>query len=298
MKSVLIKDMKRQILDENRLPYDPQIAAAMNAVEQAILSNLYGQQEPIAWVHPDDPTRSITHHQKLGAIKDGGAIEKTMRVFSVPAYARPIPAIEQEPVAVVGSGFQLMYRGGAAISEIEGLKVGMMLYANPYVTPASDKPACVSENRGGDTQKSKRHNWDDAGERCLDCGDKDWFAGLKCSGKSSSPTKGMSLGERISHVGGRENKNGYIEFGSVMAVHALISHLIRDKCGNCQGILDSSNHIADASKMVDSDHIADMRKMVFDPEPKPKYEELIVKCEEPTTPPPRDTNNPARDKMK
>lgn len=43
-----------------------------------------------------------------------------------------------------------------------------------------------------------------------------------------SPTKCMTLGERIKHVGGRENEAGYIEFGSVMAVHALINHVLRD----------------------------------------------------------------------
>ena len=42
-----------------------------------------------------------------------------------------------------------------------------------------------------------------------------------------SPTKGMNLGERIAHAGGRENEAGYIEFGSVMAVDALINHVLR-----------------------------------------------------------------------
>lgn len=26
------------------------------------------------------------------------------------------------------------------------------------------------------------HQWDDVGERCMACGDKDWFAGPNCSG--------------------------------------------------------------------------------------------------------------------
>lgn len=45
---------------------------------------------------------------------------------------------------------------------------------------------------------------------------------------AASPTAGMTLGERILHVGGRENANGYIEFGSVMAVGALIKQVLRD----------------------------------------------------------------------
>ncbi|WP_315125201.1 hypothetical protein [Comamonas antarctica] len=43
-----------------------------------------------------------------------------------------------------------------------------------------------------------------------------------------SPTAGMSLGQRIMHVGGRENAAGYIEFGSVAAVRALVAQVLRD----------------------------------------------------------------------
>lgn len=43
-----------------------------------------------------------------------------------------------------------------------------------------------------------------------------------------SPTHGMTLGQRIEHVGGRTNAQGYVEFGSPMAVHALILQVIRD----------------------------------------------------------------------
>lgn len=45
---------------------------------------------------------------------------------------------------------------------------------------------------------------------------------------SDSPTAGMNLGARVEHVGGRRNAAGYIEFGSMMAVDALIRHIIRD----------------------------------------------------------------------
>lgn len=45
---------------------------------------------------------------------------------------------------------------------------------------------------------------------------------------AASPTAGMNLCERILHVGGRESANGYIEFGSVMAVGALIKQVLRD----------------------------------------------------------------------
>lgn len=43
-----------------------------------------------------------------------------------------------------------------------------------------------------------------------------------------SPTAGMPLGERIAHVGGRVTEEGLVEFGSPMAVDALILHVLRD----------------------------------------------------------------------
>ncbi|PVX75591.1 hypothetical protein [Paraburkholderia unamae] len=51
---------------------------------------------------------------------------------------------------------------------------------------------------------------------------------MKGGERAASATGGMTLGERIAHVGGRENANGYIEFGSVMAINALIQHALRD----------------------------------------------------------------------
>ncbi|MDR8087834.1 hypothetical protein KPB05_10210 [Burkholderia gladioli] len=52
--------------------------------------------------------------------------------------------------------------------------------------------------------------------------------GATAEAREPSPTAGMNLGERIKHVGGRENAAGYIEFGSEMAVDALIQHVLRD----------------------------------------------------------------------
>lgn len=43
-----------------------------------------------------------------------------------------------------------------------------------------------------------------------------------------SATHGMNLGQRILHVGGRENAQTYIEFGSVAAVRALVDQVLRD----------------------------------------------------------------------
>lgn len=97
------------------------------------------------------------------------------------------------------------------------------LYENPSPSIVSDKTACISEKTECETQANK------------------------------TPTSGMNLGERIKHVGGRDSENGYVEFGSIMAVHALISHVLRDlglDCANYQAILDGLDHIPDAGQMV------------------------------------------------
>jgi hypothetical protein len=46
--------------------------------------------------------------------------------------------------------------------------------------------------------------------------------------KTISPTANMTIEERILHVGGRNNAEGYVEFGSVHAVIALIRQVLRD----------------------------------------------------------------------
>lgn len=45
---------------------------------------------------------------------------------------------------------------------------------------------------------------------------------------SPSPTDGMNIAQRILHVGGRNNEAGYIEFGSIQAIEALVGQVLRD----------------------------------------------------------------------
>lgn len=46
---------------------------------------------------------------------------------------------------------------------------------------------------------------------------------------SPSPTAGMNIAQRVLHVGGRNNAAGYIEFGSIQAVEALVRQVLRDQ---------------------------------------------------------------------
>jgi hypothetical protein len=48
------------------------------------------------------------------------------------------------------------------------------------------------------------------------------------SERPPSPTAGMNIAQRILHVGGRNNAAGYVEFGSIQAVQALVSQVLRD----------------------------------------------------------------------
>ena len=46
--------------------------------------------------------------------------------------------------------------------------------------------------------------------------------------REPSPTAGMNIAQRILHVGGRNNDAGYVEFGSIQAVEALVRQVLRD----------------------------------------------------------------------
>ncbi len=64
-----------------------------------------------------------------------------------------------------------------------------------------------------------------------------------------------TLGERIAHVGGRENAAGYLEFGSPMALGALIQGVIRDllraQNGNAVATLEEQHRGAIAAILLE-----------------------------------------------
>lgn len=57
-----------------------------------------------------------------------------------------------------------------------------------------------------------------------------------------SATYGMHFGDRVLHIGGRENAAGYIEFGSVEAVRVLVGQVLRDLPGGAPGFELSATH--------------------------------------------------------
>jgi hypothetical protein len=54
------------------------------------------------------------------------------------------------------------------------------------------------------------------------------YASLPEVEQEASITQGMTLKQRIEHVGGTFTKDDLVVFGSIMAVNALVGHVIRD----------------------------------------------------------------------
>lgn len=55
-----------------------------------------------------------------------------------------------------------------------------------------------------------------------------------------SPTASMNIAQRILHVGGRNNAAGYVEFGSIQAVDALVRQVLRDLPAAARGPMTTS----------------------------------------------------------
>lgn len=154
------------------------LESIINQTEQAVLAKL-AEQEPVAWritakrfcgdttkhkdaaefwekaepgcviplyscpmpVEAQEPVVYLYAGDLYSA--DGGDINDHIREHGTPLYSHPMPVEAQEPVAVVGPDFQLLYLGGKPISEIKGLKVGMVLYAHPMPNHARIKEALL-----------------------------------------------------------------------------------------------------------------------------------------------------------
>ncbi|WP_254221771.1 hypothetical protein [Burkholderia multivorans] len=80
------------------------------------------------------------------------------------------------------------------------------------------------------------HQWTWADGKCADCG---------ASTQQPTPTGGMTLGERIAHVGGRVTDGGTVEFGSAMALDALVQHVLRDTRAAASATDDRAAKISD-----------------------------------------------------
>ena len=73
------------------------------------------------------------------------------------------------------------------------------------------------------TKEAIARAWRDAGLDVIELA-----AATQAVKAEPSPTAGMSIAQRILHVVGRANAAGYIEFGSIQAVEALVRQVLRD----------------------------------------------------------------------
>lgn len=67
--------------------------------------------------------------------------------------------------------------------------------------------------------------------------------------QEASPTTGMNIAQRILHVGGRNNAAGYVEFGSIKAVEALVRQVLRDLPAAPQPLPASQGDALDAARL-------------------------------------------------
>jgi len=89
------------------------------------------------------------------------------------------------------------------------------LVAEAQPAPMSDDNRNVAY-AAADKLRKLGYRWDD--------GIGDWVGA-----ELASPTAGMNIAQRILHVGGRNNAAGYVEFGSIQAVEALVQQVLRDQ---------------------------------------------------------------------
>ena len=89
------------------------------------------------------------------------------------------------------------------------------LVAEAQPAPMSDDNRKVAY-AAADKLRKLGYRWDD--------GIGDWVGA-----ELASPTAGMNIAQRILHVGGRNNAAGYVEFGSIQAVEALVQQVLRDQ---------------------------------------------------------------------
>ena len=69
---------------------------------------------------------------------------------------------------------------------------------------------------------------------------------------AASPTCGMNIAQRILHVGGRNNEAGYVEFGSLQAVEALVNQVLRDVMPDAaRRIAELEVELAEARKIIE-----------------------------------------------
>lgn len=107
--------------------------------------------------------------------------------------------------------------------------------------------------------KQASHEWDAEGERCLKCGDKDWFASITCSSKAAQQQAEPVGDERAACEVAWNKRYSSVSFEGFGAEY-LRGWLDRAaQSGQRAGVADEAvltPHIADIERMLDADEMA------------------------------------------
>lgn len=163
-------------------------AAAFDMAAEQIM-NAFESATPAHW-YDDEAIRFFVEHQRH------------RQALRAKPKANPAPSPADERAA-----FAEWCERFPEISRVERLR------------DAWNTARASSANAAGAEGATCDHQWTWADGKCADCGE---FV------QQPTATAGMTLAERINHVGGHVTEVGCVEFGSAMSVDALIQHALRD----------------------------------------------------------------------
>lgn len=196
------------------------IVAALDQLEA-----MAGSQEPVAWAMPKgdgtfiDVITPAEHARKEGS-------------YTVPLFAHPVAqqpqaeAITEAKIDAYLEDYEMVGEAedgrDACYAPSEGEKV---LIKDAIMGLLAEAPLKQPQAEAVPLQPASED--DMAVYRAIAAGYKKDVAPQQPQAEAS-PTSGMNMAQRILHVGGRNNAAGYVEFGSVQAVEALVRQVLRD----------------------------------------------------------------------
>jgi hypothetical protein len=175
-------------------------------IERALQGLAAPVQEPV-WIQPD-------HLQKAQKAPFLCRVEPNKRDDFVPLYTAPPaqPAPVQEPVATLFGSLPVYDTtppaAQPAFDHNESLESKLAAPVQPIIESYLEKDN--SQFKFSDYESDGLHH------------------NKPAPVQEPSPTAGMNMAQRILHVGGRNNVAGYVEFGSIQAVEALVRQVLRD----------------------------------------------------------------------
>ncbi|WP_323120021.1 hypothetical protein [Burkholderia alba] len=211
-----------QMPPEENETWESWYTAAFDMAAEQIM-NAFESTTPAHW-YDDEAIRFFVEHQRhRQALRAKPGTQAAPAPVDERAAQELLPR-DRKWVTANAVGFLAEYRNCKA-SETEEVMQQFVAYIQAALQDAAARAASASETGAGTEAAASHaaevcaHQWTWVDGKCADCG---------ASTQQPTPTTGMTLSERIAHVGGRVTDGGTVEFGSAMAVDALIKHVLRD----------------------------------------------------------------------